>query len=73
LLTNNLKPAIRTESRDLLSKKMLLLHDNARTHTASQTVQTINHLGSQVLEHTAYSPDLAPSNYHLLGLLKDAL
>jgi hypothetical protein len=26
-----------------------------------------------VLEHTAYSPDLAPSNYHLLGLLKDAL
>jgi len=26
-----------------------------------------------VLEHPAYSPDLAPSDYHLFGPLKDAL
>jgi len=30
-------------------------------------------LGFTVLEHPAYSPDLAPSDYHLFGLLKDAL
>jgi len=46
---------------------------SARPHTASQTVQTINHLGFEVLEHPAYSPDLAPSEYHLFGPLKNAL
>ena len=72
LLVNNL-PAVRTKRRGLLSKKVLLLHDNARPHTASQTAETINHLGFEVLEHRAYSPDLAPSDYHHFGLLKNAL
>ena len=61
LLANNLKPAVRTKRRGLLLKKVLLLHDNARPHTASQTIETINHLGFKVLEHPAYSPDPAPS------------
>jgi len=49
------------------------LHDNSRPDTASQTVETIKHLGFKVLEHPAYRPDLAPSDYHLFGLLKNAL
>jgi len=74
MLTKNLKPAVRTKRRGLLSKKvLLLLHDNARPHTASHTVETINHLGFKVLEHPAYSPDLAPSDYHLFGPLRNAL
>jgi len=71
-LANNLKPAVCTKCRGLLSKKVLL-HDNARPHTASHTVETINHLGFEVLEHPAYSPDLTPSDYHLFGPLKNAL
>jgi len=73
LLANNLKPAVHTKRRGLLSKKVLLLHDNARPHTASQTIETINHLGFEVLEHPAYSPDLAPSDYLLFGPLRNAL
>ena len=73
LLANNLKPAVRTKRQGLLSKKVLLLHDNARPHTVNQTVETINHLGFEVLEHPAYSPDLAPPDYHLFGPLKNAL
>ena len=73
LLANNLKPAVCTKRRGLLLKKVLLLHDNARPHTASQTVETINHLGFEVLERPAYSSDLAPSDYHLFGPLKNAL
>ena len=73
LLFNNLKLAVRTKRRGLLSKKVLLLHDNAHPHTVSQTVETINHLSFEVLEHPAYSPELAPSDYHLFGTLKNAL
>jgi histone-lysine N-methyltransferase SETMAR len=40
---------------------------------SSQTIETINHLGIKVLENPAYSPDLAPSDYHLFGPLKNAL
>jgi len=73
MLSTELKPAIRTKRRDLLSSGVLLLHDNARPHTAIHTLQTLVKLGFTVLEHLAYSPDLAPSDYHLFGPLKDAL
>jgi len=73
MLANNLKPAVRTKRRGLLSKKVLLLHDNARPHTASHTVETINHFSFEVLKHPPYIPDLAPSDYHLFGPLKNAL
>ena len=73
LLANRLKPAIRTKCRGLLSKKVWLQHDNARPHVAKATIETINKLGFEVLEHPAYSPNLAPSDYHLFAPLKDAL
>ncbi|PNF38238.1 hypothetical protein B7P43_G11812 [Cryptotermes secundus] len=47
-----------------------IIHDELGFHN---TIETINHLGFHVLEHPAYSPDLAPSDYNLFGLLKDAL
>jgi len=47
-----------------------LLHDNARPHIAFHTFQTLVKLGFRVLEVPAYSPDLVPSDYHLLGPLK---
>jgi len=56
-----------------LSSGVLLLHDNARPHAVIHTVQTLVKLGFTVLEHPAYSPDLAPSDYHFFGPLKDAL
>ncbi|UYV79201.1 hypothetical protein LAZ67_17001488 [Cordylochernes scorpioides] len=52
---------------------VLFLHDNARPHTSCKTVSTIIKLGFEVLEHPAYSPDLAPSDYFLFGLLKKEL
>ena len=44
--------------------------DNTRPRTAAQTIETINQLGWELLNHPPYSPDLAPSDYHLFGALK---
>ncbi|UYV81340.1 hypothetical protein LAZ67_20000843 [Cordylochernes scorpioides] len=73
ILVNKLKPGIRNKRRGKLSKGVLFLHDNARPHTSCKTVSTIIKLGFEVLEHPAYSPDLAASDYFLFGLLKKEL
>ena len=52
---------------------VVLLHDNARPHKAHLTINTIWQLNWEVLEHPTYSPDLAPSDFHLFGPLKNAL
>jgi len=73
MLRNELKPAICKKRRGMLSKKVLLHHDNARPHTAAATVETVQQLGFELLQHPPYSPDLAPSDYHIFGPLKEAL
>jgi len=57
----------------MLSKKVLLHHDNACPHTAAATVETVQQLSFELLRHPPYSPDLGPSDYHIFGPLKEAL
>jgi histone-lysine N-methyltransferase SETMAR len=73
MLQGGLKPAIRSERRGRLSEGVLLLHDSAHPHTAARTLQTLRKLKWGVVEHSAHSPDLAPSDFHLFGPLKEAL
>jgi histone-lysine N-methyltransferase SETMAR len=73
LLQDQLKPAIRHKRQGLLSKGVLLLHDNAQPHTATATVQTVQRLGFELLPHHPYSLDIEPSDDHIFGPLKETL
>ena len=54
LLRENLKPAIRQKRRGLLTTGVCLLHDNARPHTATATVSTIEELLFECIPHPLY-------------------
>ena len=43
----------------------ILLHDNARPHKASITVDKLNSLQYEILLHPPYSPDISPTDYYL--------
>jgi len=49
------------------------LHDTAPAHRALATQKKLAYLGFQYLDHPPYSPDLAPSDYHLFPGLKKKL
>jgi hypothetical protein len=50
-----------------------LTRDNARPHTVRATQERIQELQWELLAHPPYSPDLAPSDFHLFGSLKNHL
>ena len=50
-----------------------MLHDNAPAHWALATQKKLAYLGFHFLDHPPYSPDLAPSDYHLFSGLKKQL
>ena len=52
---------------------ILLLHDNARPHSAAQTQDLITSFRWEQMDHPPYSPDLAPSDFHLFLHLKKFL
>ncbi|KAF5400615.1 Histone-lysine N-methyltransferase SETMAR [Paragonimus heterotremus] len=47
--------------------------DNARPHTSIKTRETIASFVWTTLRHPPYSPDLAPSDYHLFDPMKEGL
>lgn len=73
LLDKDLRTALKNKRRGKLSSVPLLQQDNARSHTAALTTTTITRMGWTLLPHPPYSPDLAPSDYHLFSALKQPL
>lgn len=70
----NLSDALKEKRPGLVNRKgVILQHDNARPHTAKFTRDKIRQLGWEVLPHPPYSPDIAPSDYHLFRSLQDFL
>ena len=53
--------------------RVYFLHDNARPHIAKSSHEKLLKLGWVVIPHPPYSPDLAPTDYHLFRSLADHL
>ena len=69
----NLLQAAREKRRKPRGLPYWLLHDNAPIHTSRETQTAIENLGIKPLNHPAYSPDLAPSDFYVFRLLKKHL
>ena len=54
-------------------ERVIFLHDNARPHVALSVRKKLMEFGWELLPHPAYSPDLAPSDYHLFRALSNHL
>ena len=71
---DKLNAAINEKRPELINRKGVIFHhDNARPHTSLMTRQKLGQLGWKVLIHPPYSPDLAPSDYHLFRSLQNSL
>lgn len=69
-ISKKLRNALRRKRPNL---QPLILHDNARCHTAQTVVETLDNLNWEVLPHPAYSPDLSPPDFHLFPKLKEPM
>ncbi|GBP87493.1 Mariner Mos1 transposase [Eumeta japonica] len=53
--------------------KIILLHNNARPHVAVPVKNYLKTLDWEVLPHAPYSPNIAPSDYHLFRSMAHAV
>jgi histone-lysine N-methyltransferase SETMAR len=65
-ILKKVRRAIQNKRRGMLTSGVVLVHDNARPHTAACTRTLLEHFNLGLFDHSPYGPDLAPSNYHLL-------
>jgi histone-lysine N-methyltransferase SETMAR len=70
---DNVKAAYKTKRCGQPIRNVILLHDNARPHTAILTWDKLKEFQWETLEQPPYSPDLSPTDYHLFRPLKEAL
>ena len=71
---DQLKAALDEKRPELINRKCRLFHqDNARPHVSLMTRQKLLQLGWEVLIHPLYSPDIAPSGFHLFRSLQNSL
>jgi len=68
-----LKATLKEKRSGKVTKAVLFLHENDPAHQALATQEKMAYLGFQCLDHPSYSPDLAPSDYHLFPELEKQL
>ena len=71
---DQLKVALDKKHQELVNRKRIIFHqDNARPHVSLMTRQKLLQLGWEILIQPPYSPDIAPSYFHLFQSLQNSL
>ncbi|UYV63039.1 hypothetical protein LAZ67_2002925 [Cordylochernes scorpioides] len=65
-----LRTSIKRKHPGPWSRKVLLVHDNARPHAARTTQTLLENFKWEIFTHPTYSPELAPIDFHLFPALK---
>ena len=65
-----LQRTIQTKRRGKLSRGVCVLHNNVGPHFSHVTTALLEKFKWDILDHPPYSPDLAPSDFHLFLHLK---
>ena len=68
-----MKKGTRKRPELFANNSLILQHDNAPAHTALSVKEILATKQITVLEHPAYSPDLAPSDFFLFPKIKEIL
>ncbi len=64
--------AIKAKRPGMLTKYVVFLHDNAHPHRKDIVTRLLDNFKWEIVNHPAYSPDTAPSDYYAFpGLKKD--
>ena len=58
-----LRRAIKSKRPGILLGGIILLHDNARPHTAILVRDKLKRFGWEILQHPPYSPNLSPCDF----------
>ena len=53
--------------------QVILLHDNVGPHVARTLKAALQELDWEILQHSPYSPDLAPTDYHIFRTLSNEM
>jgi len=72
-LLRQLRVAIKAKRRGMLTKGVLFHQDNAPVHKSVVAMSAIHDCGFELIDHPPYSPDLAPSDFHLFPKMKKEL
>jgi histone-lysine N-methyltransferase SETMAR len=72
-LKNQLLPAIKSKNHGFLITGGLLQHENVLFLTDCSNVATNQDLPIEYFPYPPYSPDPAPSDFHVFGPLKEAM
>ncbi|XP_046562536.1 histone-lysine N-methyltransferase SETMAR-like [Haliotis rubra] len=64
------RQSIKKKRQGKLRRGVLLHQDNAPVHTSRVSLAAVDECGFEILPHPPYSPDLAPTDYHLFPNVK---
>ena len=72
-LLKQVRQSIKEKRRGKIRRGIMLHQDNAPVHTSRVAMDAVRECGYELLPHPPYSPDLAPSDFHLFPRLKKHL